>query len=85
MMAAIKLVKQTANAKFKESFDVAIRLGVDSRKSDQNVRGVSNPHGVGKDVKIAVFADVADSKDLIKAGIKSRYGRPSRRYESWKS
>jgi len=69
MMAAIKLVKQTANAKFKESFDVAIRLGVDSRKSDQNVRGVSNlPHGVGKNIKIAVFADVADPKDLMKAG-----------------
>jgi len=66
---AIKLVKTLANAKFPESIDVAVKLGIDARKSDQNVRGVSNlPHGVGKKIKIAVFADVADKEAIIAAG-----------------
>lgn len=52
-----KLVIQTATAKFDESIDVAIRLGVDPKQSDQQVRGaVALPHGLGKNVKVVVFA-----------------------------
>ena len=55
---AINLLKECATAKFVESFDVSVNLGVDSRKSDQGVRGaVVLPHGTGKEVRIAVFAD----------------------------
>lgn len=54
---AVALVKQTANAKFVESVDLAVRLGIDPRKSDQNVRGITNlPHGTGKVKKVAVLA-----------------------------
>ena len=64
---ALALVKQTATAKFDESIDVAVNLGVDARKSDQLVRGsVVLPRGTGKTVRIAVFAqgdNVAKAKD----------------------
>ncbi len=54
---AIKLVKQTATAKFVESVDMAVKLGIDPRKGDQNVRGITNlPHGTGKNRKVAVLA-----------------------------
>jgi large subunit ribosomal protein L1 len=54
---AVELVKRTASAKFDESIDVAIRLGVDPRKADQTVRGtVALPAGTGKTMRIAVFA-----------------------------
>jgi large subunit ribosomal protein L1 len=54
---ALKLVKETATAKFVESVDLAINLGIDTRKGDQNVRGITNlPHGTGKVRKIAVLA-----------------------------
>lgn len=54
---ALELVKQTATAKFDESVDVAINLGVDAKKSDQVVRGsVVLPKGTGKTVRVAVFA-----------------------------
>lgn len=54
---AIGLVKETASAKFVESVDMAVRLGIDPRKSDQNVRGITNlPHGTGKTKKVAVLA-----------------------------
>lgn len=54
---AIGLVKETASAKFVESVDMALRLGIDPRKSDQNVRGITNlPHGTGKTKKVAVLA-----------------------------
>jgi large subunit ribosomal protein L1 len=54
---AIKLAKLSATAKFKESVDVAIQLGVDSKKSDQTVRGaIVLPSGTGKKVRVAVFA-----------------------------
>ena len=53
----INLVKQNATARFDESVDVAIKLGVDPRKADQLVRGtVSLPHGIGKKVRVAVVA-----------------------------
>jgi len=53
---ALKLVKETAVAKFDESVDVAVNLGVDAKKSDQTVRGsVVLPAGTGKKVRVAVF------------------------------
>ncbi len=60
---ALNLVKTMASAKFDESIDVSVRLGVDPRKADQMVRGtVALPSGTGKDVRVAVFAsgDAAD-------------------------
>ena len=60
---ALNLVKTMATAKFDESIDVSVRLGVDPRKADQMVRGtVALPSGTGKDVRVAVFAtgDAAD-------------------------
>ena len=54
---AMKLVKETATAKFDESVDVAVNLGIDAKKSDQSVRGsVVLPAGTGKKVRVAVFA-----------------------------
>ena len=54
---AIKLVKEGASAKFNESIDVAINLGIDAKKSDQTVRGaIVLPKGTGKNVRVAVFA-----------------------------
>ncbi|MFN8139839.1 MAG: 50S ribosomal protein L1 [Fimbriimonadales bacterium] len=54
---AIKLIKQNATAKFTETVDMAVRLGIDSRKSDQNVRGTTTlPNGTGKSRKVAVLA-----------------------------
>ena len=54
---AMKLVKETATAKFDESVDVAVNLGIDAKKSDQSVRGsVVLPSGTGKKVRVAVFA-----------------------------
>ena len=54
---ALDLVKKTATAKFDESIDVAVNLGIDSKKSDQVVRGsVVLPRGTGKTVRVAVFA-----------------------------
>lgn len=53
---AFTLLKQCPQAKFSESVDVSVKLGIDARKSDQVVRGASNlPHGLGKAVKVAVF------------------------------
>lgn len=66
---AIRKVKETATAKFPESVDIAINLGIDPRQSDQNVRGtVVLPHGTGKTVKVAVIADGADADAAREAG-----------------
>lgn len=54
---AVGLLSELAATKFKESFEVAVNLGVDVRKSDQTLRGASTlPHGTGKSVRVAVFA-----------------------------
>ncbi|HJP82011.1 MAG TPA: 50S ribosomal protein L1 [Fimbriimonadaceae bacterium] len=67
--SAVALVKQIANAKFVESIDLAIRLGIDPRKSDQNVRGITNlPHGTGKTKIVAVLAKGDMAKDASAAG-----------------
>jgi large subunit ribosomal protein L1 len=64
---AMKLVKETATAKFDESVDVAVNLGIDAKKSDQTVRGsVVLPSGTGKKVRVAVFAQ-GDKAQAAKA------------------
>src|SRR5258706_2674233 len=64
---AMKLVKETATAKFNESVDVAVNLGIDTKKSDQTVRGsVVLPAGTGKKVRVAVFAQ-GDQAQAAKA------------------
>ena len=66
---AIDLVKKTAIAKFDESVDVAINLGIDAKKSDQSVRGsVVLPRGTGKAVRVAVFAQGANAEKATAAG-----------------
>ena len=66
---AFDLVKQTGIAKFDETIEVAIKLGVDPRHADQQVRGtVVLPHGTGKDVKVLVFAKGEKAIEAEKAG-----------------
>jgi large subunit ribosomal protein L1 len=66
---ALKIVKETAVAKFDESVDVAVNLGVDAKKSDQTVRGsVVLPAGTGKKVRVAVFAQGDKAKLATEAG-----------------
>lgn len=66
---ALALVKETASAKFDESVDVAIQLGIDPRKSDQAVRGAAVlPEGTGKTVRVAVFAQGAKADEAKAAG-----------------
>ncbi|MGI6574314.1 MAG: 50S ribosomal protein L1 [bacterium] len=66
---ALALAKETATAKFDESVEVAVRLGVDPRHADQQVRGtVVLPHGTGKAVKVLVFAKGEKAKEAEGAG-----------------
>jgi len=66
---ALALVKETANAKFDESVDLAVNLGIDAKKSDQLVRGsVVLPAGTGKSVCVAVFAQGAKADEARAAG-----------------
>jgi large subunit ribosomal protein L1 len=66
---AIKLVKANAKAKFDESVEIAVNLGVDPRHADQNVRGVvSLPSGTGRDVRVAVIAKDAKAAEATAAG-----------------
>lgn len=66
---AVGLLKEFANAKFDESIDVSVNLGVDPRKSDQNVRGASVlPNGTGKTVRVAVFTQGPNADAAKEAG-----------------
>lgn len=66
---ALELVKELASAKFDETIEVSIRLGVDTRKADQNVRGsIALPHGTGKTVRVAVFAEGEKAREAEAAG-----------------
>ena len=67
LAAAVALIKEFGTAKFNETVEVAVNLGVDARKSDQGVRGATTlPHGTGADVRVAVFAQ-GESADKAKA------------------
>ena len=69
ILDALTLLKEIPNLKFNESIDISINLGVDPQKSDQNVRGsTSLPHGIGKQSRIAVFAEGADATAASEAG-----------------
>ncbi|WP_085300474.1 50S ribosomal protein L1 [Cognaticolwellia mytili] len=66
---ALSLLKELATANFRESVDVAVNLGIDARKSDQNVRGATVlPHGTGRDVRVAVFTQGANAEKAKAAG-----------------
>ncbi|WP_270472281.1 50S ribosomal protein L1 [Collinsella intestinalis] len=68
-LEAVKLVKEMATAKFDETVEVHFRLGIDTRKADQNIRGsISLPHGTGKTVRVAVFAEGAQAEQAAEAG-----------------
>src|SRR5512139_4323501 len=65
----VKLLMETAFAKFDEGVDIAIRLGVDPKKPDQMVRGTAVlPHGTGKSVKVLAFAKGPKEKEALDAG-----------------
>ena len=69
LIEALELVQSLPKVKFNESVDISINLGVDPKKSDQNVRGSSSlPHGIGKTLKVAVFAYGEDAVEAKKAG-----------------
>lgn len=66
---AVEIAKESSFVKFDESMDIAVRLGVDPRHADQNVRGtVALPHGTGKEVKVLVFAAGEKLKEAEEAG-----------------
>lgn len=65
----VSILKETATAKFVESVDVAIRLGVDPKKADQMIRGtVALPHGTGKQVRVLVLCKAPKDKEALDAG-----------------
>ena len=69
LIEAVSLAKETAQAKFDESVDIAVRLGVDSRKADQNIRGsVLLPKGTGKKFRVLVFAKGEKESEAREAG-----------------
>lgn len=69
LVEGVALVKQTAKAKFNESVDIAVRLGVDPKKSDQMVRGTASlPHGIGKVVRVLVLTRPAKENEAKAAG-----------------
>jgi large subunit ribosomal protein L1 len=66
---AVEILKNCPKAKFDETFDIALKLGVDPKKSDQQVRGtVSLPHGTGKNLRVIVFAQGDKVQEALKAG-----------------
>ena len=69
LVEAVKLVKARANAKFDETVEIAMNLGVDPRHADQMVRGICNlPNGSGRNLRVAVFAKGAKAEEAKKAG-----------------
>ena len=69
LVEAVKKIKAAASAKFDETVEIAMNLGVDPRHADQNVRGVvALPHGTGKSVRVAVFAKGPKAEEAQKAG-----------------
>ncbi len=68
-LQAVKLVKELSSVKFDETVEAHFRLGIDTRKADQNIRGsISLPHGTGKTVRVAVFAEGAKADEAREAG-----------------
>ena len=68
-LEALTLAKELASAKFDESVEAHFRLGVDTRKADQNIRGsIALPHGTGKTVRVAVFAEGEKAREAEAAG-----------------
>jgi len=66
---AVKVIKERATAKFDETIEIALNLGVDPRHADQMVRGVVElPHGTGKTIRVAVFAKADKAEEAKKAG-----------------
>ena len=69
LLEALEIVKETATAKFDESVDIAVNLGIDAKKSDQTVRGsVVLPAGTGKTIRVAVFAQGDKAEGALAAG-----------------
>lgn len=65
-----KIVQEHARAKFAETIDIAINLGIDARRGDQNVRGAAVlPHGIGRTVKVAVFTEGDHAEVARQAGM----------------
>ena len=68
-LEALSLIKNMPKSKFDETIEVSVRLGVDPRQSDQQIRGaVVLPHGTGRSIKILVFAKGEKAKDAVEAG-----------------
>jgi large subunit ribosomal protein L1 len=66
---AVALLKELSTVKFSETLDIAVNLGIDTRKSDQTVRGATTlPHGTGKEVRVAVFTQGANAEAAKSAG-----------------
>lgn len=69
---AVALVKKNATAKFDETVEIAVKLGIDPQKTEQGVRGTAQlPHGTGKTCRVAVFATGAQAEEA--RGCRSRY------------
>src|SRR5690242_8238362 len=66
---AVAFIKKNANAKFDETIDIAMNLGIDVKQSDQNVRGMcALPNGTGRTIRVAVFAKGPKAEEAKKAG-----------------
>ena len=80
---ALRLVKQFASAKFNESVDAAVNLGIDASKSDQQVRGSTvMPHGIGKSVRVAVFTS-GRNQDAARAAGAARSRLETTGWRAW--
>ena len=73
---AVKMIKERAKAKFDETVEIAMNLGIDPRHADQSVRGAVNlPNGTGKSLRVAVFAKGDKAEEAEKAGRRHRRRR----------